>query len=917
MAVRFAGMDGETFIGRARELAIVHRFWDVGDSRGAAALVLSGSAGIGKTTLVRAAVTRAEALGLRVLIGQPTATEQDLPCAAFGDLFGGVCEEVRDRLPLRQRQAIEAAHSGAGVGVASDGTALARGVLEMLRLTGADGRLALVIDDVQWLDRPTESALSFALRRLGSTPVRVLVAERIDDGASAAVPLGLAEWPQLHRLTLTGMSATELGAVVRERLGLQLSRPRLVSLAAECGGNPMFAIERARDPSGAAPALSTAVARRVQDLNPGALEAVETASATQRPTTDVLLRAGVERSQLRLALASGVLEVSGDRVRFTHPLLAEAAYGLLLPDERREIHRRLAAAVDDVVERGYHTARSATRPDEAAAAVLDEAARQAARRGDHAGAAGFALRAAELSTDPDSEVAMQRRLHAATEFRYAGDLDATATCARHLIDRLPHGGARARARELLVWSEVGSGLSYEDELAAYAAALDDAAAEPAVTARLYYEMSGASLGMCRLDQGLRFARQSMAAAERAGDSAAAVDALAMVGFAESMLGLGVTLSARQAFERWDGVTRWALSPRLQLACALTAACEFHEAEELFEQEIRAGRAAGVEMIEVLARAHLAEVLVRAGRWAESLDMAQDAVEHARQAANGQVVTGTLSPLAMTYALIGEHRRARELAGNGLEAAEATDDFWFRISHRAILGLVALAQGESQQAVDVLGPAWTLMLERGLGDLSLFPVGHVLGEALVGVGRLDDAAHVVETLRTSPVGALPWSRAMAARCAALIASARGSHDRARAEIALALAAHDDLPEPFEQARTLHIAGRIERAARRWGAARVVLGQALDRFDALGAAAWTERVGADLARLPGRRRNDDQTLTLRERDVAELAANGMTNKQIAARLFISVATVEANLSKVYAKLQLRSRVELAARLDRPQR
>src|SRR6185312_5173355 len=124
---------------------------------------------------------------------------------------------------------------------------------------------------------------------------------------------------------------------------------------------------------------------------------------------------------------------------------------------------------------------------------------------------------------------------------------------------------------------------------------------------------------------------------------------------------------------WDGVTRWALSPRLQLACALTAACEFDEAEELFEQEIRAGRAAGVEMVEVLGRGHLAELLVRAGRWAESLDTAREAVEHARQAANGQVVAGVLSPLAMTYALIGEHRRARELAGDGLEAAEATND----------------------------------------------------------------------------------------------------------------------------------------------------------------------------------------------------------------------------------------------------
>ena len=151
--------------------------------------------------------------------------------------------------------------------------------------------------------------------------------------------------------------------------------------------------------------------------------------------------------------------------------------------------------------------------------------------------------------------------------------------------------------------------------------------------------------------------------------------------------------------------------------------------------------------------------------------------------------------------------------------------------------------------------------------------------------------------------------MAGRLDGLVASARGDHVAARSAIAAALEAHADLPEPFEHARTLHIAGRIERGARNWGAARVALVDALERFDQLGAARWSEKTAADLARLPGRRPVDKRELTTREREVAELAASGLANKEIAKRLFVSVNTVEKTLSKTYAKLGVRSRTELA--------
>jgi DNA-binding CsgD family transcriptional regulator len=157
----------------------------------------------------------------------------------------------------------------------------------------------------------------------------------------------------------------------------------------------------------------------------------------------------------------------------------------------------------------------------------------------------------------------------------------------------------------------------------------------------------------------------------------------------------------------------------------------------------------------------------------------------------------------------------------------------------------------------------------------------------------------------------WHAAVSARGRALLAAARGDHDAARVHIETALSAHESLPQPFERARTLLAQGTIERRAKHRAAARDALIAALELFDGLGAALWAEQAEAELARIPGRSRASSE-LTETERRVAELVAAGLSNKEVAARLFVSVRAVEANLSKVYAKLGVRSRTQLASRL-----
>ena len=894
--------------GREAELAVLAAF--LREDRGRpAALVLEGEAGIGKTTIVRAALERVQPSGLRVLAIRLSAGEAELPFAALADLIEAAEGEGLAALAPPQREAMEVALGRAG-GTLNEHV-LARGLLDLLRGWSAAGPLLLAIDDVQWLDRPTASALAFALRRVGPVGLRVLVAVRSANGAPMPeLPLGLAAWEDVRQVAVGPLSVTVLGGLLRDVLGLPLPRPRVELVHATSGGNPFFALELARQGGGDREERATLVgvlAQRLRALESGVQATVFAAAAALRPTPDLLLAAGANRAEVRAAIESGVLEVAGERLAFTHPLFGSVAYELLLPDERRQVHERLAAVSEDPVERGHHVSRATVGPDARAAGIVGAAAAEAARRADHAGAAGLYRRAAELA--PEDDRADEWELRASSELGIAGDIETATSLARGLVARLPAGVPRAHARHLLVMT--GSGMSYEEEMAELEAALDDAQGDEAVQAKLHIEMSGVACGMCRLEEAVSHARTAAGLADNANEPSAAVAALSILGFAESMLGKGVPEEAQSAFARWDGTIGAGNSPRMELGCCCMHATRFEEAAELFEQELAAARELGVEPVEVVARGHLSEVQLRAGRWADALANARLALEHAKQATDPQVVAAASCIRAMAEAVLGHHAEARSLAASGLSAAEELTDFWWTIGGRAVLGLVALTDDEPEAAVEALEPAWKLMTERRLGDLSIFPVGHVLGEALLAVGRVDEAVAIAETLRASPVGGKPWCRAMASRIMALAAAERSDYVEARREIELAFQAHADLPEPFEHARTAQLAGRVERTARSWGAARAAFADALERFDQLGAARWAERASADLARLPGRRPANAE-LTAREREIGQLVAAGLTNKEVAARLFVSVRTVEATLSRLYAKVGVRSRTELARHL-----
>ena len=876
-------------IGRESERATIRRFL-VDDHQGAAALILHGDPGIGKTTLWRDAVALAQALGSLVLWCRPAEAEATLPYAALGDLLAPVLDDILPRLPEPQRRALEVAllRETAEQSPIEQG-AVAAATLGALRMFAVDNALLVAVDDVQWLDPATESALTFAVRRLEASQIRLVVALRTDGRGDPMPPLGLGAWRSgVEHVEVGALSATDLGAVLAHHMVAPPPRPRVELITQRSAGNPMFALELARrgtDRESVPRTLHQAVLERLRDLAPEAREAINVAATMLEPREDRLLDAGVGRSGLAAAVSADVLMLDAGVVRFSHPLLASIAYDTLGADERRQIHLRLADRTDDVLEQGHHLARSTDAPNASVADRLDDAARAASRLGDHTSAAGFLLRAAELAPDLEGRV-QERRVGAAVQLELAGDVASAQALSSELVGSLAGGVLRARAREILVSSSVGDSLSYEEGLRELAGALDDAVGDDRLQAELHITMGDILSGMCRLQESSGHLQSAIELAERAGAEDLRRAALAESGFALSMLGHGISENATEALRGWDGkiVSTNGYSPRMAFACELTHATRFHEAEGLFRQEISAAEEQGLEPIEVTARLHLAEAQIRAGDWAEALVNGRLAVEHAKQAANAQIGESAMYGLAMASALVGNHEVARSLAAEGLAVAEAIEDFWYTMCHRAVLGLVAFAEDELEPAVDALTPAWQLMRDRDLGNLSIFPIAQVLVEALIALDRTQQAEAIVAELVTCPVGDLPWCRAMAARCRALLASAEGRHEIARQEMQAAIDAHRSLPEPFELGRTRFIEGRIERRAHGWARARTAFTEAMEIFDQLGATHWAEKSAAELARIPGRRAAPEDGLTATEQAVAELVAQGLSNKEVAAKLFV---------------------------------
>ncbi|HEX5617262.1 MAG TPA: AAA family ATPase [Solirubrobacteraceae bacterium] len=878
----------------------------------ACALVLVGAAGVGKTTIWEEGIRLASERGLRVLAARPAEAEAALPFAALGDLLDPVVDTVE--LPRPQRAALDRALQRADTDEPADRLAVSRAALGLLRGLAREGPLVVAADDVQWLDKPTEHVLAFALRRLTDVPARVLIACRPADGLP---PLGLDRAAQV---VVEPLPAGELGALLHDRLGLDLARPRLLEVHRASGGNPFYALEigralqredRRAGPVPVPASLGDLLRLRLETLSAPARDATLLTAAATQPTWTLIERAAAGTSGLAEAVGAGVLRLDGDRVRFSHPLHASIAYGSAAPWDRRAAHRRLAEAAPDADERAQQLAVAVEEPDAQIASELERAASAAADRGAPETAARLAERAAELTPDGD-EPGRRRRLAAAAEHHVAsGDPGRARAILDALVADLPAGPERAR----LLWRLADAVDGTAKSILLCERALDEAAGDPALSAEIH-----TALGVFTWIAGDRarsagHTREAARFAELAGDESLLAISLAEAAHADVVLGStfrredmdrALALEARlESFPTY-------LRPSFQLGVILTYTDELDAARPLLAAELGRMEAAGDEAGRSGVLYRLSELELRAGNWSAAHRHAREAAELAASSNHEQEQAVVLSALGLVLAHLGRVDEACERAEVARALALESGDVTIRQRAEATLGFAALSRGDAAEAAGWLGPARAELQQQGIGELSISQVVQNEIEALIQVGRLEDAdeaiAFVEEQGRAS---GRAWHAAVSARGRALLAAAGGDHEAARAHVERALLAHERLPQPFERARTLLAQGTIERRAKRRAAAREALTAALELFDGLGAALWAEKAAAELARIPGRGRASSE-LTETERRVAELVADGLSNKEVAARLFVSVRAVEANLSKVYAKLGVRSRSQLAGKL-----
>ncbi|HEY4826935.1 MAG TPA: LuxR C-terminal-related transcriptional regulator, partial [Solirubrobacteraceae bacterium] len=358
---------------------------------------------------------------------------------------------------------------------------------------------------------------------------------------------------------------------------------------------------------------------------------------------------------------------------------------------------------------------------------------------------------------------------------------------------------------------------------------------------------------------------------------------------------------------------WAWSeigPAALEGVVLLWAGELEQARSPLEAMLRDAGESADPWREIHALAYLSALETNLGHPTRGRELALRYLELAGSADQDAQRAGALWPLASAAGWLGHINEARDAARQGLELAERTGHYLYVIGNLTAVGAVELSLDNPVAAATALQRAWELMSAGGVESPGRFPLLPDLVEALVAVGEPDHAATVArEHRRIAHRLNRPWARALAARCEAVVADANGQEAMAVAAFERARREHDLQDRPLDLARTLLAYGTLHRRRRRKSRARELLESALELFAAAEAAQWAERTRVELGRIGGRRAAPAGALSATESEIARLVAAGRTNREVAAALHVSARTVEWNLSKLYRKLGVRSRTELA--------
>jgi DNA-binding CsgD family transcriptional regulator len=909
--------DGEgRVIGRDAELGAVAAFLAETGS-GFAEVTLEGEAGIGKTTVWWEALRLASSAGARVVVTRPSESEATLSFTALGDLFDDLDDAMIGELPIPQSEAIAAALLRAPAPSGGiDERALCASVLSLLRLMSAQGPLVVGVDDVQWLDPPSARVLSFAMRRLRAEPVALVMVVRT--GTSAPQGLDRAATPGQTRVIKLGpLTLAALHELIKQRTRLSLPRQTLVQIATTTSGNALYALEIAAELMGrpaegrmlpVPSSLTDLVAARVGRLPVASRDALLSAAALAQPTVDI-----VDAAALAPAERAGLVSIEDTRIRFSHPLFASVVYGRAGTTERQALHRHLAEVVTQPEERARHAALGATQPDETIAAELGAAASLAKWRGAPDAAAELMELAVGLTPPADSASRAARRV-AVSRFCFdAGDWTRSEAMLQATLNEPLIPRARAEALSLLGQLYARRSSFTEATQVTFQAlelAGDDLELRAAIELDLTY--SFVSLGDFARAEG--HAAAALVAAEAAVAPGAVADALGVMTMAEFLCGRGFDEPRmRRALELEDParVRAWQNRPTFLNGLLLLWIGRLDEALTVFGRLHTETLERGEESSMPFMCLYITWAHVWHGDFAAAGEYAAEALRTAALLDDPSSRGTALSASALVHAHEGSTALARDEAFEAVRCFQAVDWPSGTIWPLWALGMAELSNGNPAAVDAALGPLVGMLTALG-------PLDPVLGvflpdeiEALVELGQLDRAEPLIAWLEEGGRAVdRPWALAVAGRCRGLLAAARGDRDAALAALAKAMTEHDRVALPFERARTLVVLGRVLRRSGQRARAADALRDALTVFEKLGAPVWAARTRDELGRLGGR--SAAGTLTPTEAKVAELAASGLSNREIAVRAFLTTKAVEANLTRVYSKLGIRSRGGLARAL-----
>jgi DNA-binding CsgD family transcriptional regulator len=918
-------------LGRERELAAAAGLL-TGLQRGPAALVFVGEAGIGKTTLWREAVDRTRSGPAVVLVASPAAAEASLAFAALADLLEPVVDELLPKLSEPQRHALAIALLREDPGPRRlDQRAASAGVLSIFRTLAGTSRLLVAIDDLQWLDQPSAHVLGYVIRRLGNLPVGVLACERLGEATELPLDLRAALFEdRFIRMELGPLSLGALHDLLKDRLGRSFPRRTLTRIEQVAGGNPFYALEIGRAlredlPPGASALpipknLRQLVEGRIASL-PKAIRMTLLAAASLRaPTIEVVASAtgrlpSTTRRALERAAEVGLVGLAASNVRFSHPLYAAVAYSSAAPSERRLTHRRLALVSSDIEERARHRGLSAEGADEQVAALLEAAAEHALSRGAPETAAELADHA-RLLTPQDQPARMQRRCIQAAEYRFrAGEREPARMLLEGVLRENPAGRLRADALVLLGEIRYHEN-SFPEAIRHFEEALEHVGDALGVSAAIETQLTYSFTALADWTGAERHASRGLELAEQAGEPGILAEALAVDAISSFLLGRGLDRAQLKRALELEDIRRQVvveMRPSLIAGCLALYLGELDRSIAFLSVLRERALEHGAETDLVYVSGILAWAQCWKGNLGPAATHADEAIDTAMRIESDAALCSALAFGAVAAAFAGDADVARSRAARTCALAAQTGYLIAIMWANWALGFLEVARGDFQ-AVDVaLGPFATMTEQEGLAE----PVRAVYLaeeiEALIALGQLDRAERLTAMMEVAGTRLeRPWTIVQATRSRALLLAARGDLDAASLAARQAVELCRGLELPLEAARSLLVAGGVERRRRRKRAASDLVQQALEIFEQAGARQWAEKARSELDRV-GLHRTAATRLSATEQRVAELAASGFTNRQVAGALFMSPKTVEANLAHVYAKLGIRSRAELGARVS----